>query len=118
MIELTFAELHTPLFLGGTNWQLKLDIKNTAKGKLSLAYDRENHELIVKANGHIAIIPTSNVVSMTPMPEGLIAQTQHLAEPLVDLVVNPPKPKGRPKAQASTPMDHAHKGLGFGKTND
>lgn len=108
-IALCFAELHTPLFLAGINWGQKLDIKNTTKGKLALAYDRAEKELLVNANGKVAIIPTSNVVSMTPLEEATKVEREPPA-------VVPAK--GRIKTQASTPMSHVFEGQGAGKTND
>lgn len=119
-IELCFAELHTPLFLGGTNWGHKLDAMKNSKGKITLFYDRAEKELIVGAAGRIAIIPTSNVVSMTPIE---IAEIDALAEKIKEAQVelgkptiyNKPGPK--PKAQVSGPHDHVF-AQGPGKVRD
>lgn len=117
-LELAFAELHNPLFLGGTNWGVKLDVKNTTKGKVQLTYDRGEKELLVTANGKTAIIPTTNVVSMTPMPEGLTEMAKHMAETVVNPLVNPPKGiKKAINAQVSGPTDHVF-AQNAGKTRD
>lgn len=62
-IEVEFAELHNPLFLNGTNLQMKLD--PTRRPNLTLIYDRSEKELLVYYFGKLAIVPTSNVGSMT-----------------------------------------------------
>ena len=100
MIELKFAELHTPLFLAGTNLNVKL-MPDKRQG-LKIAYDRDHKELHVTYNGETGIIPSSNIVSM-----------------VVGKVVEPPKPVAPTtpiKAQASTPQDHVFAGHGHGKT--
>lgn len=120
-LELSFAELHNPLFLGGTNWGLKLQPNMGSKGKLELAYDRVEKELLIKANGKIAIIPTSNVASMTPMPDSLEHKLAHVDEMPINPTVNPAKGKPGPKpklnAQAATPHDHVF-AQAPGKTHD
>jgi hypothetical protein len=63
MIYLEFAELHTPLFLNGKNFGMKL-IPGKTSG-LTLAYNRAEKELLVSWMDKTAIIPSSNVVSMT-----------------------------------------------------
>lgn len=114
-ISLSFAHLHTPLFFARINWGEKLDVKNTAKGKLKLTYDRVEKELIVECDGRMTIIPTSNVVSMDPIPESLEAQVTHdMLTPVSPFV----PPKGKRTAQASSPMDHVHQGPGNGKVRD
>ena len=99
-IPLSFAELHTPLFLGVTNLQTKLDTK---RRPLSLLYDREQQELVVIFNGRAAIIPAAGVASMEPInPEvaGITIVTAHLYKPA-------PAPKsGKPiKAQVEVPHE-------------
>ena len=63
-INLKFVELHNCLFLAGTNLQLKLDVSK--RRELTLVYDRKEKELLVFFNSELAIIPTSNISSMTP----------------------------------------------------
>lgn len=101
MIELKFAELHAPLFLGGTNLQMKLD--PTKRTGLTIAYDRVEKELLVTYNGNQAIIPSSNVMSMTP---GTVEKKPVASVP----------PRATVSAQVSTPMDHVFKGVGAGKS--
>lgn len=104
-IKLSFAELHTPLFLGGKNFGLKLISKNTTDPDLT--YDQSEKELWVEHNKKIAIIPCSNVVSMTPFAPSIMP----------DSVPAPIAPAKKVKAQASTPMDHVFS-EGPGKTHD
>ena len=63
-IEMKFVELHNPLFLAGTNLQLKLD--QSKRPELKMVYDRKWQELHVTMNGHLAIVPMANVSSMWP----------------------------------------------------
>lgn len=62
-IDVELAQLHNPLFLNGTNLQLKLD--PSVRKELILIYDRDEKELLVYLNGKVAIVPNSNVASMT-----------------------------------------------------
>ena len=101
-MKIKWAELHTPLFLGGTNLQSKLDPhKRTG---LEMEYDRSEKELIVRWNGETAIIPTTNVASMI---EGEVAARGKTES------VTPPS---KITAQVSTPQDHVFAGAGHGKT--
>lgn len=115
-IELSFAELHNPLFLNNTNWGQKLKPNMGTKGKLELAYDRVEKELLVKAGSRIAIIPVGNVSSMEPVStEALPKETEQVME------ITPkgkPGPKPKINAQVSGPHDHVFAGRGGGKTND
>lgn len=105
-IDLSFAHLHGPLFFANKNWGEKLDVKNTAKGKIQLSYDREHKELTVKCDGFTTIVPSSNIVSMTPIPEAMPAQVNQPLEAALNTAVIPPRGPGRPKAQVSGPHDH------------
>jgi hypothetical protein len=99
-IELEFAELHTPLFLGGKNFGLKL--MATPQTKIELIYDRAEKELWVNFNGKTAVIPTSNVVSMTP--KGL-AEVIPLDQNQVQTAPTG-KHKKTQSAQVSSPTSH------------
>ncbi len=90
IITLEFAQLHYPLFLAGKNHGVKL----FNKAGVSLAYDRAEKELIVIYSGKTAIIPSSNIASM----ERPQSSTQK--------EVPAPAPRGKIKAQVSTPTDH------------
>ena len=61
-LPVKFAELHSPLFLAGTNLQLKLD--PTRRGGIVMVYDRAEKELLVTYNNETAVVPVSNVASM------------------------------------------------------
>lgn len=113
LIQLDFAELHNPLFLNGTNLQMKLDPKN--KQGLSLTYDRTEKELIVTYNGKIAIVPASNVSSMTPT-DPLVLGPLKVAAPAPQLK---PISTGKPvKAQVQDPTRDAVFSNGPGKVRD
>ena len=96
-IELSFAELHTSLFLAGTNLGLKLQPTNR---QIKLIYNC-HRELLVFFNNHIAIVPLSNVASMTPKDMADLDE-----EAFVPEAPKPIKPGKPVKAQVSTPQDH------------
>lgn len=99
MIDLEFAELHSPLFFLGKNFGLKLD-NNKFRG-IKLSYDRDASWLVVGWDNRVTYVPSTNVVNMTP--------------------VDTSKPKAAPKAaekmtaQVSSPTDHVFAGPGGGK---
>lgn len=64
-VNLTYLELHNPLFLSG-NLGAKIDPKN--KGGIKMEYDFELVSAIVQYGGRIALIPSSNIASMTLDP--------------------------------------------------
>ncbi len=110
-IDLKFAELHSPLFLAGTNLQLKLD--PTKRTGLKLVYDRAEKELLVTWNGETAIVPTTNVSSMTPADEPKKAPVL-MTKPETK---HPDPDMARPRtAQVNTPQSHVHAGPGHGDT--
>jgi hypothetical protein len=130
-INLSFAELHNPLFLAGTNWGQKLVPNMGAKGKLELVYDRTEKELLVKTKGKVAIVPCASVASMTPVDihkdismDKEVAQTMDVvASPVIPPMLAKGKPGPKPKvnpvnAQVSGPHDHVFAGQGVGKVND
>lgn len=108
-IDLEFAELHNPLFLAGTNLQMKLD--PAKRQGLVLVYDRAEKELLVYYNNKVAIIPSSNVSSMTPVNSAILGAAVAVPAP----VAAKPVHKGKINAQVSTPMDHVFGGEGEGK---
>jgi len=110
-IELEFAELHTALFLGGKNHGLKLH--NVRPGDPELIYDRAEKELWISHNNKVAIIPLSNVVSMTPTIESLKPQPE-AQEPVVQ-TVKTAKFQKTISAQVSTPTSHVFRGEGGGE---
>lgn len=100
LIECEFAELHSPLFLAGTNLGQKLDPKK--RTGLKVAYDRENNELVVDWQNKKAFVPSSTVASYVP---GKITPLEPVKA----------KPHGPIVAQVSTPQDHVF-APGPGKT--
>ena len=63
-ITCKFVELHGPLFLAGSNLGSKLDISK--RHGMTLVYDRAYQELHVTYNDHLAVVPSSNIVSFWP----------------------------------------------------
>lgn len=101
-LQLKFAELHNPLFLGGKNFGLKLDPR--ALAGLEIVYDRTEKELLVHWQGETGIVPSSNVACM-----------------IAGIVQDKPAAHVHPivagmSAQVETPMSHVHAGQGHGKT--
>lgn len=107
IIEVSFVHLHTPLFFAGRNWGEKLDIKNTQKGKIKMFYDRREKELLIQCDGHASYIPSSNMVSYTPVGETHTKAVQ----PTTNVSANP-----QINAQVSGPHDHVFAGMGAGQT--
>jgi hypothetical protein len=112
-IKLKFSELHNPLFLAGTNLQLKLD--PTKRQGMTLIYDREEKELLVYWNNEVAIIPSSNVSSMTPVDPTILGTL-----PKAEVKPQPkPAPTGKPiRAQVQDPTRDVVFSNGPGKVRD
>ncbi len=109
-IDLDSAELHSPLFLGGKNHQLKLAA--TERTGVKLVYDRAEKELLVSwrcplGKDHLGIVPLSNVAVMCPAKEDAEAtKLQAKVEPVI---------LHKHTAQVSSPTDHVFAGPGKGK---
>lgn len=133
-MEMSFVELHTPLFLGGVNWGVKL-YERCAKGTLKLDYDREHHELVISFQKFKCLVPSSNIASMTlkgfeleQYEQKTHAQVAGIESAQVEAptttIQNKPEVKklGRPakviNSQAATPHDHVFQGVGKGRTHD
>lgn len=81
MIKVSFAELHSPMFLAGVNLSTKLDPQQ--RRDLVLAYDRVEKELHVTLGGKTACVPSSSLVHYVPAnAEQAVAPviTQHKAQ--------------------------------------
>jgi len=103
-MELKFCEVHTSLFIAGTNLGLKLD--PARRSGLKLFLNEETKRLEVEWNGEKGLVPETNVVVMIPGKPGK-AVPQH-THPIV---------AGIASAQVETPMSHVHQGLGAGRKN-
>lgn len=114
------AILHNTLLLGGANLQKTLDCK--ARPDLRLINDPEKQMLYVAYKGDFAMIPYPEVDHMVPADTSSLATLFELVfskQPTQTVKIDtPPIARGRPKAQASTPMSHVFEGEGAGKTND
>lgn len=114
-IAIKFAELHNPLFLGGTNHQTKLD--PTKRLGLKLTYNRAEKELIVQFNDHVAILPSSNVASMTvENPKDVGVSVAAPAKPAPQTHVSHAMVAGIDRAQVSDPTRDVVFGQGPGQT--
>jgi hypothetical protein len=103
MLQLKFAEVKTPCFIGGKNHGLKLD--PTRSGGLELVYDRQEKELHATFNGETVIIPSGDIARMVEgVPTLRAPQVSH------------PMTAGIISAQVETPMSHVHAGHGHGKS--
>lgn len=102
-IDVEYAELHTPLFLAGTNLGSKLNVKDHKRRGMTLDFDYDKRRLLVGWNGKTACVPEANVASFVEaddvpveMDSAAVAKT-----PI--------------KAQVSSPQDHVFAGAGHGK---
>ena len=132
------AKLHSTVFIGKTNLQMDLD--PAKRPGMRLLADDQSQMLFVDYKGEIGRVPYTDVVSMIPkeqatfrkifdaeynkllaLPNASSAPTSELAyqvqfiQPAAEA---PPKKRGRPSAQISTPMSHVQAGPGAGKTHD
>lgn len=105
--QIIWAELHSPLFLAGTNLQQKLD-PHKRQG-LHMEFDEEKRHLYVSYAGKTARVPEPSILSMVEEDSKTIKHST---------VENPTRliGKGAVKAQASSPQDHVFAGAGKGKT--
>ena len=101
-IDIEWAELHSPLFLNGTNLQMKLD--PTKRVGLKMAYDEDKGHLFVSYGGKTARLPQSSVLCMVE------------AEVRAPVEAKKTKPLQTLNAQVETPMSHVHAGPGAGQT--
>ncbi len=101
MKQVKFAELHSPLFLNGKNFGLKL----WSKAGLELSYDTKEKELLATYMGEIAHLPSTSVHCYVP---GEVAKLEAVSKPVF-------VPKKKIQAQASTPMSHVFEGPGKGQ---
>lgn len=104
VVEVGFAELHNPLFLGGKNLGVKLDCHRHSGLKMS--YDKAEKELIVSWGGKTGFIPSANVAYYVP-GKADDRKIEQVASPMVLNVTG---------AQVESPMGHVHAGPGHGKT--
>ncbi len=112
-IDIKFAELHSPLFLVGTNHGLKLH--NGNKG-MALVYDDEKDMLYVFYKEQVALV--KSYASLTPEKTADIKMEVPKAKPVASIVNPDAAPKARVKAQVSGPQEHVFQGPGSGKARD
>lgn len=111
-IDIKFAEVHTPLFMGGVNHGVKLE---KDKRGMKLVYDREHEELYIFHAGNIGIIPKGNVAIMVPTnplelgftPEEVLGVGTIATQASTQTAQPVHKGPGRPKAQVSHPVESA-----------
>jgi hypothetical protein len=91
--DLVFAQLHNPLFLSGKNFKEKLYITGADRVD-KMFFDTELKQLLVLYKDSIAVIPESNISSMTPLDAAPFKE-------LFEKEVIAPRPK---KTHTSHPM--------------
>jgi hypothetical protein len=102
MTDVKYAELHTAIFLAGTNLGAKLDISK--RTGLSLRFDEDKKRLIVGWNGESACVPEPNCSMWI---EGTAEKRGHAAAA--------PTVKAKITAQVDSPQSHVFAGPGGGK---
>lgn len=110
-VTVGFVHLHGPLFFAGKNFKDRIDVRHdkTPDGKpLSMEYDRTEKELVIRGGNYESFIPSSNIVSYTPLTA---VEKVPYVKPTSDASANP-----NIKAQVSGPHDHVFAGLGQGQT--
>lgn len=118
-MKLSFAELHNPAFLAGTNLGMKLEIRNTTKGPVQLDYiwkevDQGKGQFFLRImhKNRKLLVPESNIIGMEEIEE-FVNQVE-----VTPVVATPTRARGKVTAQVSGPHDHVFAGQGAGKTND
>lgn len=104
--SIIWAELHSPIFLAGTNLGQKLD--PTKRTGLAMNYDEDKRHMYVTYNSCTARVPEPSILSMV---EGVVESEEIVRERVKAATAKIPA-----KAQVSTPMDHVFAGVGAGKT--
>jgi len=106
-LKISYAELHTGLFLGGTNFGTKLD--SSKRTDLKMTYDKEEKELVIEWNGKTAFLPSTSVASYQVFEE-------KKPEEIRPTHKSHPQKRGIASAQVQTPMGHVFQGEGAGQT--
>jgi len=117
-IEISRAELHGPIILGGKNLGT-MNNKLTASNGVRMHYCRVHHELHIHCNGDDGIIPSANIALLVPVKHK--AKVEAVNSNPIRTIVDTSKvqvgtPGGPVKAQVETPQDHVFAGPGHGKT--
>lgn len=102
--DIDWAELHSPLFLAGTNLGQKLDPRKRCG--LKMQFDEEKRHLYVSYAGCTARVPEPSILSMVEQ-----VSTPKVVEPTA-----PVPPPGLYPAQADSPTSHVFAGKGKGRT--
>lgn len=110
-LEIGFVHLHSPLFFARKNWKEKVDVR-TDKGPqgevMEMEYCRTDKELKVTCGAHESFIPSSNIVSYSPLKTvEKVPAVKPTSGKSANLKIN---------AQVSGPHDHVFAGQGAGQT--
>ena len=107
MTELSYVELHNPIFIGGTNLGSKLDIDK--RRNLSLHFDDDKKRLKVTLTK-----PEGNFVGH--VPEANCSMWIEKKEEKKEAPQEKPKTQAKVSAQVETPQSHVFAGPGAGRT--
>lgn len=102
--EISYAELHMPLFLAGKNFGSKIGDKLDHR-TLEMKFDEAKKRMVVTYMGKTAQIPESAIAYW--IEGGKETQALHSSE----------QPNRRIVAQVETPQSHVHAGRGYGKAS-
>ena len=110
-VEVKFAELHSPLFLGGMNFGLKLDTAKRPDMKLWLATLENQLVLVVQYKEHTTVVQSFSHAQPVNSTEIGFEPLLKLAKPTPPVKqTHHPMKTGIASAQVSTPQDHVFKG--------
>jgi len=110
-VPVGFVHLHGPLFFAGKNFKDRIDVRSdkTPDGQaLSMEYDRNEKELVIRGGKYESFIPSSNIVSYAALS---MVKKIPQAQTTSNVTANPSL-----NAQVSGPHDHVFAGLGQGQT--
>jgi hypothetical protein len=112
LLPITWAELHSPLFLGGTNLGQKLD--PAKKTGLKIARNVDERIIYVVYNGCCAEIPEAAFQNWNPdgkRKDEVLAAVNAAVPDKIKAAPSPSHTPGRPiEAQVSTPTSHVFAG--------
>lgn len=102
-LKIDTAYLHNTFLLAGKNFGPT--VERAKISDLEMVYDDQEKQLWFTYKGKVGFAPEPNISFLVP-EQG----------PALQVVEPPPAPKGKVKAQASSPVGHVFEGPGHGQT--